>query len=82
MSRLAAIKEYAFMKVRFSCSLRYFTLQKGQVELMNLYVQVLYEHDFPVPKPIDQSRHCLIMELIDAFPLCVLSRSRFSFSLD
>ncbi|GAA5895643.1 protein kinase RIO2 [Sporobolomyces salmoneus] len=44
MSRLAAIKEYAFMKV-------------------------LYEHDFPVPKPIDQSRHCLIMELIDAFPL-------------
>lgn len=47
MSRLAAIKEYAFMKV-------------------------LYEHDFPVPKPIDQSRHCLIMELIDAFPLYVL----------
>ncbi|GAA5866990.1 hypothetical protein JCM3774_003748 [Rhodotorula dairenensis] len=44
MSRLAAIKEYAFMKV-------------------------LHEHGFPVPKPIDQSRHCLIMELIDAFPL-------------
>ncbi|GAA5830067.1 hypothetical protein JCM3766R1_006755 [Sporobolomyces carnicolor] len=44
MSRLAAIKEFAFMKV-------------------------LYDHDFPVPKPIDQSRHCLIMELIDAFPL-------------
>ncbi|KAK4699811.1 RIO kinase 2, partial [Phenoliferia sp. Uapishka_3] len=44
MSRLAAIKEYAFMKV-------------------------LYEHDFPVPRPIDQSRHCLLMELIDAFPL-------------
>ena len=31
--------------------------------------QVLYEHDFPVPRPIDQSRHCLLMELIDAFPL-------------
>ncbi|TKA55595.1 hypothetical protein B0A53_02773 [Rhodotorula sp. CCFEE 5036] len=44
MSRLAAIKEYAFMKV-------------------------LHEHGFPVPQPIDQSRHCLIMELIDAFPL-------------
>ncbi|KAI5477943.1 hypothetical protein MNV49_005733 [Pseudohyphozyma bogoriensis] len=44
MSRLAAIKEFAFMKV-------------------------LYDHGFPVPKPIDQSRHCLIMELIDAFPL-------------
>ncbi|ORY78087.1 RIO1-domain-containing protein [Leucosporidium creatinivorum] len=44
MSRLAAIKEYAFMKV-------------------------LHEHGFPVPTPIDQSRHCVIMELIDAFPL-------------
>ncbi|TAN30100.1 hypothetical protein EPN29_14340 [bacterium] len=33
--------------------------------------QVLHDHGFPVPRPIDQSRHCLIMELIDAFPLCV-----------
>ncbi|SCV70259.1 BQ2448_1653 [Microbotryum intermedium] len=46
MSRLAAIKEFAFMKV-------------------------LHQHGFPVPTPIDQSRHCLIMELIDAFPLQV-----------
>ncbi|GAA6036724.1 hypothetical protein JCM8097_003448 [Rhodosporidiobolus ruineniae] len=44
MSRLAAIKEFAFMKV-------------------------LHDHGFPVPSPIDQSRHCLVMELIDAFPL-------------
>ncbi|GAA5827524.1 hypothetical protein JCM11251_003848 [Rhodosporidiobolus azoricus] len=44
MSRLAAIKEFAFMKV-------------------------LHDNGFPVPQPIDQSRHCLIMELIDAFPL-------------
>ncbi|KAH9468256.1 hypothetical protein MJO28_006716 [Puccinia striiformis f. sp. tritici] len=44
MSRLAAQKEFAFMKV-------------------------LYEHGFPVPEPIDQSRHCLVMTLIDAFPL-------------
>ncbi|CAG8552439.1 4954_t:CDS:10 [Paraglomus occultum] len=44
MSRLAAMKEYAFMKI-------------------------LHEHGFPVPKPIDQSRHCVLMELIDAFPL-------------
>merc|ERR1711939_503014 len=44
MSRLAAMKEYAFMKI-------------------------LYEHGFPVPKPVDQARHCLVMELIDAFPL-------------
>ncbi|KAI0830670.1 RIO1 family-domain-containing protein [Trametes gibbosa] len=44
MSRLAAEKEYAFMKV-------------------------LYEHDFPVPRPVDQARHCLLMGFIDAYPL-------------
>ncbi|KAF9270282.1 RIO1-domain-containing protein [Marasmius fiardii PR-910] len=44
MSRLAAQKEWAFMKV-------------------------LYEHNFPVPKPIDQARHCILMEFIDAYPL-------------
>ncbi|KAK7058906.1 Serine/threonine-protein kinase rio2 [Paramarasmius palmivorus] len=44
MSRLAAQKEWAFMKV-------------------------LYEHEFPVPKPIDQARHCILMEFIDAYPL-------------
>ncbi|KAI0800910.1 RIO1 family-domain-containing protein [Fomes fomentarius] len=44
MSRLAAEKEYAFMKV-------------------------LHEHGFPVPRPVDQARHCIIMEFIDAYPL-------------
>lgn len=44
MSRLAAIKEYAFL-----CA--------------------LYEHGFPVPKPIDQNRHCVVMELVDGLPL-------------
>jgi RIO kinase 2 len=49
MSRLAAIKEFAFM-------------------------QVLYEHGFPVPKPIDQNRHAILMELIDAVPLSQVSQ--------
>ncbi|KAG0147523.1 hypothetical protein CROQUDRAFT_470443 [Cronartium quercuum f. sp. fusiforme G11] len=44
MSRLAAQKEFAFMKV-------------------------LHEHGFPVPEPLDQARHCVVMSLIDAFPL-------------
>ncbi|KAJ1955310.1 Serine/threonine-protein kinase rio2, partial [Linderina pennispora] len=44
MSRLSAMKEFAFMKV-------------------------LYEHGFPVPKPIDQNRHVVVMGLVDAFPL-------------
>jgi RIO kinase 2 len=44
LSRLAAIKEFAFMKV-------------------------LYEHNFPVPKPIDLNRHVVLMELVDGVPL-------------
>lgn len=44
MARLAAAKEYAFLKV-------------------------LYENGFPVPKPFDQNRHCIVMELMDAYPL-------------
>lgn len=33
--------------------------------------QVLHEHDFPVPRPIDQARHTILMEFIDAYPLFV-----------
>lgn len=44
MSRLAAVKEYAFM-------------------------QALYEHGFPVPTPIDHSRHIVVMSRVDGFPM-------------
>lgn len=44
MSRLAALKEFAFMKA-------------------------LRENGFPVPEPIAQSRHMIVMSLVDAFPL-------------
>lgn len=44
LSRLAAMKEYAFM-------------------------QALREEGFPVPEPIGQSRHTIVMSLIDAYPL-------------
>lgn len=45
LSRLAAIKEYAFM-------------------------QILHENEFPVPRPVDYNRHCVVMELIKGYPLC------------
>ncbi|ORY65309.1 RIO1 family protein [Pseudomassariella vexata] len=48
LSRLAAMKEYAFM-------------------------QALREEGFPVPEPIAQSRHTIVMSLIDAFPLRQIS---------
>ena len=44
MARLAAMKEYAFLKV-------------------------LHENGYPVPRPIDQNRHCIVMGLVDAYPL-------------
>jgi RIO kinase 2 len=32
-------------------------------------MKVLYEHNFPVPKPIDLNRHVVLMELVDGVPL-------------
>lgn len=48
MSRLAALKEFTFMKA-------------------------LYKGGFPVPEPLAQSRHTIVMSLIDAFPLRQIS---------
>jgi len=49
MSRLAAVKEYEFMKA-------------------------LRAEGFPVPEPIGQNRHTVVMSLIDAFPLRQISK--------
>ncbi|ATY61492.1 RIO1 family [Cordyceps militaris] len=48
LSRLAAMKEYAFM-------------------------QALREEGFPVPEPLGQTRHTIVMSLIDAHPLRQIS---------
>ncbi|BFZ02556.1 hypothetical protein BsWGS_05595 [Bradybaena similaris] len=45
LGRLAATKEYAYMKA-------------------------LYERKFPVPKPVDFSRHAIVMELLNGYPMC------------
>lgn len=47
MSRLAAIKEYAFM-------------------------QALYAHEFPTPRPIAQNRHVVAMSRVSGFPMSQL----------
>ncbi|XP_042383908.1 serine/threonine-protein kinase rio2-like [Zingiber officinale] len=44
LSRLAALKEFAFMKA-------------------------LGEHEFPVPDAIDCNRHCVVMSLVQGYPL-------------
>lgn len=35
------------------------------------YMEALSKRDFPVPKPIDVNRHCVLMELINGHPLLV-----------
>lgn len=37
------------------------------------YMKALYDRGFPVPKPIDFNRHCLIMELVHGHPLQQIS---------
>ena len=48
MSRLAALKEWAFLKA-------------------------LYENGFPVPRPRGNNRHCVVMDLVDGYPLRQIS---------
>lgn len=33
------------------------------------YMKALHERGFPVPRPVDYSRHCVIMELVNGHPL-------------
>jgi len=34
------------------------------------YMKALLDRGFPVPKPIDFNRHCVLMELVEGGPLC------------
>ncbi|XP_055855903.1 uncharacterized protein LOC129919095 [Episyrphus balteatus] len=33
------------------------------------YMSALYDRGFPVPKPIDFNRHCVLMELVNGYPM-------------
>jgi RIO-like serine/threonine protein kinase len=36
-------------------------------------MKALHEHGFPVPRPIDNNRHQVVMALVDGLPMYVLS---------
>lgn len=40
------------------------------------YLRVLHDHGFPVPEPIDHSRHVVVMELLNATTLCHITELR------
>ncbi|CDO76638.1 hypothetical protein BN946_scf184868.g52 [Trametes cinnabarina] len=56
-----------YMGKRKSASWMY--LSRLSAEKEYAFMKVLYEHDFPVPRPVDHARHCILMEFIDAYPL-------------
>lgn len=70
LSRLAALKEFAFMKVllyhfynRVVIFMVHFRMTHALLE------QALEEHGFPVPKAVEWNRHCVVMSLVQGYPL-------------
>ncbi|KAF8765274.1 uncharacterized protein LOC129974159 [Argiope bruennichi] len=37
------------------------------------FMQALYDRNFPVPKPYEFNRHCVVMEVVKGYPLCQIS---------
>ncbi|KAH0539188.1 serine/threonine-protein kinase RIO2 [Cotesia glomerata] len=37
------------------------------------YMKALEDRGFPIPKPIDFNRHCVVMELVNGYPLCTIN---------
>jgi RIO kinase 2 len=56
-----------YLKNRHSKSWQYMSTLAAKKEFA--FMEVLHEHNFPVPIPISQNRHTILMSLVDAFPL-------------
>ncbi|WWD20863.1 hypothetical protein CI109_105340 [Kwoniella shandongensis] len=56
-----------YLGKRRSASWMYMSRLSAQKEFA--FMKALYQHGFPVPVPIDQARHCVVMSLIDGYPL-------------
>lgn len=75
LSRLAALKEFAFMKVSllfhaFFAFEKLFLVRRFASNFWLLFnFQALEKHEFPVPKAVDCNRHCVIMSLVSGYPL-------------
>ncbi|XP_040397296.1 serine/threonine-protein kinase RIO2 isoform X1 [Cygnus olor] len=76
LSRLAAMKEFAYMKVG-SCLhhinkdvIDWNVLLRLSSHHFVFAILALYDREFPVPKPVDYNRHAVVMELLDGYPLC------------
>ncbi|CAG5117296.1 unnamed protein product [Candidula unifasciata] len=57
-----------YLKYRKSASWLYLGRLAATKEYAHM--KVLYERKFPVPKPVDFSRHAVVMELLNGYPMC------------
>ena len=67
--------KFEFMNSGISCSWSH-TFSSPRIYLSRIsatkefaYMKALYDRGFPVPKPIDFNRHCVVMQLIEGHPL-------------
>ncbi|KAG7881321.1 hypothetical protein KL938_003451 [Ogataea parapolymorpha] len=44
-------------------------LSKLAAEKEYEFMTILYENGFEIPRPLDYSRHCVVMELVEGFPM-------------
>lgn len=56
-----------YLGKRASASWMYMSRLSAQKEFA--FMKVLYDNGFPVPTPIDQARHTVVMSLVDSQPL-------------
>lgn len=56
-----------YLKNRHSSNWMYLSRLAAQKEYQ--FMEILYSNGFTVPRPYDNSRHCIIMEWIDGFPM-------------
>ncbi|OCF35915.1 atypical/RIO/RIO2 protein kinase [Kwoniella heveanensis BCC8398] len=56
-----------YLGKRRSASWMYMSRLSAQKEFA--FMKALYNHGFPVPVPIDQARHCVVMSMVDGQPL-------------
>ncbi|WFD29284.1 non-specific serine/threonine protein kinase [Malassezia sp. CBS 17886] len=56
-----------YLGKRKSASWMYMSRLAAQKEYA--FMQILHEHGFPVPTPLDQTRHTILMSFEDAYPL-------------
>lgn len=61
-----------YLKGRKSASWLYISRLSATREYA--FMKVLHENNFPVPAPVDQARHCIVMEFVDAFPLRMIEK--------